>query len=217
MDYEQMSDALAFCGNSLLAPMTQTASVGLDPAFWEAFPGFGSEQVAQASQTCAAWAREFCANCDAAGQDAVTRCAVEYTRLFVGPPRPAAAPWETAYRAAAAGAEAVVGFGQATFEMRELLREAGLQLSNENHQYEDHMGIELLLLSELCRRAAAGGQDAGNASAVAKAAAFAAEHPAAWVGDFRAKAASAAPSGYFVNLLGVISALLGVVVGHNGA
>ena len=217
MDYEQMADALAFCGNSLLAPMTQTANVGLDQAFWEAFPTFGDKGVARAAQSCAMWAAAFGQQCESADQDAVTRCAVEYTRLFVGPPRPAAAPWETAYRAAAAGAETSVGFGQATFEMRELLREAGLRLSNENHQYEDHMGIELLLLSELCRRAAAGGQDAGNASAVAKAAAFAAEHPAAWVGDFRAKAASAAPSGYFVNLLGVISALLGVVVGHNGA
>ena len=217
MDYEQMAEALAFCGNSLLAPMTQTASVGLDPAFWEAFPAFGSERVAQASQTCAAWSRGFCANCDAAGQDAVTRCAVEYTQLFVGPPRPAAAPWETAYRPAAAGADVVVGFGQATFEMRELLREAGLQLFNENHQYEDHMGIELLFLSELCRRAAASGQDAGDASAAAKAAAFAVEHPVVWADGFRAKVASAAPSGYFVNLLGVIIALLRVVAGHNGA
>ncbi len=207
-----MADALAFCGNSLLAPMTQTASVGLDQAFWKAFPAFGSVQVAQASQTCAVWANEFCARCDAAGQDAVTRCAVEYTQLFVGPPRPAAAPWETAYRAAAAGADTAVGFGQATFEMREALREAGLQLSNENHQYEDHMGVELLLLSELCRRAAEGGQAASDAAA-AKAAAFAAEHPAAWVGAFRAKVAAAVPDGYFANLLGVVSALLKVVTG----
>lgn len=206
MDYEQMADALAFCGNSLLAPMTQTANVGLDPAFWEAFPTFGSAQVAQASQACAAWAREFCARCAAVGQDAATRCAVEYTRLFVGPPRPAAAPWETAYRAAAAGADTTVGFGQATFEMRELLRKAGLQLSNENHQYEDHMGIELLLLSELCRRAVSRGQDGA-----AEATAFAAEHPAAWLRDFRAKVTAAAPNGYFANLLGVVEVLLEVL------
>lgn len=134
MDYEQMADALAFCGNSLLAPITQTANVGLDPAFWEAFPTFGDEGVARAVQSCAMWAAAFGRRCESADQDAVTRCAVEYTRLFVGPPRPAAAPWETAYRAAAAGVETSVGFGQATFEMRELLREAGLGLSNENHQ-----------------------------------------------------------------------------------
>lgn len=213
MDYEQMADALAFCGNSLLAPMTQTANVGLDPAFWEAFPAFGSARVAQASQACAVWARGFRERCAAAGQDAVTRCAVEYTQLFVGPSRPAAAPWETAYRATAAGADAAVGFGQATFEMRELLRQAGLQLSNENHQYEDHMGIELLLLSELYRRAAQtadGGSSAvgGVRGTATEAASFAAEHPAMWIGAFRERVAKAAPDGYFVNLLAVIEALL---------
>ncbi len=208
MDYEQMADALAFCGNSLLAPMTQTANVGLDLAFWEAFPTFGSKRMAAATQACAAWASGLPERAAAKGWDAATCCAVEFTQLFVGPPRPAAAPWETAYRAAAAGADAAVGFGQATFEMRELLREADLQLSNENHQYEDHMGIELLLLSELCRRVAAGKQEDAATDAVAKVASYAAAHPAAWVGDFRAKVASAVPDGYFVNLLGVTEALL---------
>ena len=217
MDYEQMADALAFCGNSLLAPMTQTANVGLDPAFWGEFPTFGDEGVACAAQSCAMWAAAFGRRCESADQDAVTRCAVEYTRLFVGPPRPAAAPWETAYRAAAAGAEASVGFGQATFEMRELLREAGLGLSNENHQYEDHMGIELLLLPELFRRAAAADGDAAGAVAVddaaalaRKAASFAAEHPAAWADAFRAKVTEAVPDGYFASLLGMVEALLQV-------
>ena len=37
--------------------------------------------------------------------------------------------------------------------MRERLRALGLELCNENNQYEDHVGIELLYLSELCRRA----------------------------------------------------------------
>ncbi len=211
MDYEQMADALAFCGNSLLAPMTQTANVGLDLAFWEAFPTFGSKRMAAATQACAAWASGLPERAAAKGWDAATCCAVEFTQLFVGPPRPAAAPWETAYRAAAAGADAAVGFGQATFEMRELLREADLQLSNENHQYEDHMGIELLLLSELCRRVGAADEDA-TAEAACKVASFAAEHPAAWISLFRAKVAAAAPDGYFVHLLVVAEALLQVAM-----
>lgn len=207
MDYGQLADALAFCGNSLLVPMTQRMAVGLDPAFWEAFPLFDDEGVADAVQDCAAWAAECERRCDAAGQDAVERCAVEYTRLFVGPPRPAVAPWETAHRAAADGADSTVGFGRATFEMRELLRNAGLQLCNENRQYEDHMGIELLLLSELCRRAAA-----NDGLAAAEASAFAADHPAAWVEGLRSAAAEAVPDGYYAGLLGVAAALLSVVV-----
>ena len=118
-----------------------------------------------------------------------------------------------------------MGFGQATFEMRELLREAGLGLSNENHQYEDHMGIELLLLSELFRRAAAADGDAAAAAdgdaagavavddaaaLVRKAASFAVEHPAAWIDAFRAKVTEAAPDGYFASLLGMVEALLQV-------
>ena len=207
MDYGQLADTLAFCGNSLLAPMTQRTGVGLDPGFWESFPLFGDQGVADAVQDCAVWAAEFERRCQVDGQSAVERCAIEYTRLFVGPPRPAAAPWETAHRAVAVGADSTVGFGQATFEMRELLRNAGLQLCNENRQYEDHMGIELLLLSELCRRAAA-----SDGLAAAEASAFAADHPAAWVEGLRSAAAEAVPDGYYAGLLGVAAALLNVVV-----
>ena len=207
MDYGQLADALAFCGNSLLAPMTQRTGVGLDPGFWESFPLFGDQGVADAVQDCAVWAAEFERRCQADGQSAVERCAIEYTRLFVGPPRPAAAPWETAHRAVADGADSTVGFGQATFEMRELLRNAGLQLCNGNRQYEDHMGIELLLLSELCRRAAA-----SDGLAAAEVSEFAADHPAAWVEGLRSAAAEAVPDGYYAGLLGVAAALLNVVV-----
>ena len=194
-----LADALAFTGNSLLKPMTQTATVGLDPAFWDAFPSLGSEAVAAAAAACGARAAAFAARAEAAGKDAVERCAVEYTKLFVGPPKPAVAPWETMYREGGADA---VGFGQATVEMRALLREAGLELHNENRQYEDHMGIELLYLSELCRRAAAGEAEAGAASA------FVDEHPLSWVEAFRTAVAEAAPEGYFDTLLGLVRELL---------
>ena len=42
-----LSEAYAFIGNSLLKPMTMTSTVGLDPAFWEAFPSFDDEAVAE--------------------------------------------------------------------------------------------------------------------------------------------------------------------------
>ena len=45
---------------------------------------------------------------------------------------------------------ATVGFDQATFEMRVLLRNVGLEVSIENNQYADHVGIELLYTSALC-------------------------------------------------------------------
>ena len=38
IDYLQYGDMLAFIGNSLLKPMTQTQPVGLDPLFWKSLP-----------------------------------------------------------------------------------------------------------------------------------------------------------------------------------
>ena len=189
-DWQNLADAYAFVGNSLLKPMTQTATVGLDPEFWEAFPSFEDAKARAALAACKAYAVAACAKDE---QQALTDVAVEYTRLFVGPPSPVAPPWETMYCAGGTS----VGFGEATFHMRQLLRERGLELSNENHQYEDHMGIELLLLSELCRA-----QDAPAARS------FIAEHPLTWIDAFASKVSEFFPQGYYVALLAHAHALL---------
>ena len=194
-----LSEAYAFIGNSLLKPMTMTSTVGLDPAFWEAFPSFDDEAVAEAVAACARYAEGAVQRAEA-GEDEPQRAAVEYTKLFVGPPSPAAAPWETMYR----GKNVTVGFGQATFEMRELLREAGLEVRNANNQYEDHMGIELLYLSELCRREATG----EGATESADIAAFIEQHPLAWIEPFLDRVSEAAPNGYFAGLLLVAQRVL---------
>ncbi len=199
-EFEALADAYAFLGNSLLRPMSQTAPVGLDAGFWTAFPDFGSEAAAAAARELALWAE---AGSSAAETDRVRDVSVEYTQLFVGPPKPAAPPWETMNRAEGV----TVGFGEPTFQMRQLLSAVGLELSNENRQYEDHMGIELLYLSELCRRAGAGeGEAAGGA--VPDPADFIAEHPLAWIDFFSTRVREAAPDGYFVRLLALTKALL---------
>ena len=197
--WKTLSEAYAFIGNSLLKPMTMTSTVGLDPAFWEAFPSFDDEAVAEAVAACARYAEGAVQRAEA-GEDEPQRAAVEYTKLFVGPPSPAAAPWETMYR----GKNVTVGFGQATFEMRELLREAGLEVRNANNQYEDHMGIELLYLSELCRREATG----EGATESADIAAFIEQHPLAWIEPFLDRVSEAAPNGYFAGLLLVAQRVL---------
>ncbi|WP_080799196.1 TorD/DmsD family molecular chaperone [Arabiibacter massiliensis] len=196
--WKTLSEAYAFIGNSLLKPMTQTPTVGLDPAFWEGFPTF-DEGIAEAVAGCLRYAEAAAERAEAGGDEA-QRCAVEFTRLFVGPPKPAAAPWETMHR----GQDVTVGFGQPTFEMRQLLREAGLEVKNENNQYEDHMGIELLLLSTLCAR-----QDAEpDAEGARKIAEFIDAHPLAWVGKLHARVAEEAPEGYFAALLALEEVLL---------
>lgn len=191
---EPVAAVLAFLGNSLLAPVNQTGPAGLDPKFWDACPDFGSAEVRAALDACA---RNLEARRDVEGGALETSAAVEFARLFVGPPRPAAAPWETAYRTGGK----VVGFGEATFEMRRMLRGAGLDLAEGRNQYEDHFGLELLLLSELVARAARNEGDMKAAEAFAA-------RPLGWVAPFREKVALAAPGGYYAHLLAIAETLL---------
>lgn len=199
-DWGAGAQAFAYLGNALLKPARQIDSSALDAAFWRAFPDFGNTDVAAACEALAARIEQIDAESAAAGSDLVTEVSVEYTRLFVGPPSPAACPWETMYR----GDGAEVGFGLPTFEMRELLRKAGLKLSNENNQYEDHIGIELLYLSVLCRRAAQGDVEPAEVEDYLSA------HPLAWIKDLESAVLEAAPDGYYSCLLAVVDTLLKV-------
>ena len=52
------AEAFAFLGNSLLAPMNQTGTVGLVPEFWQQFPTFDDEEVARALKALEAYAEE---------------------------------------------------------------------------------------------------------------------------------------------------------------
>lgn len=199
------SQLYAFLGNSLLSPMSRTESVGLDPAFWRELGGLLDGALTDSAESLASWAER--ASADAARSEVVQRVSVEFTKLFVGPPKPAAAPWESAN----GPVDSHVGFGEATFAMRERLRALGLELCNENNQYEDHVGIELLYLSELCHRAS---EEASGAACDAAApdaeeiASFVREHPLAWVPRLREKVAASQPEGYFIRLLDVVLALL---------
>lgn len=146
----EYADVFAFLGNSLLKPMSQTQDIGLDPEFWLAFPKFDSDRVAEYIGRCV----EFADGAHVAtsmGKDMVEEVSVEYTKLFIGPPAPAAPPWETMNREEGVS----VGFGQPTIDMQIILRDMGLEVNNANNQYADHIGLELLTLSEMCRRAAA--------------------------------------------------------------
>ena len=74
------------------------------------------------------------------------------------------------------------------------------------------MGIELLYLSELCRRASEEPSGAAACDAAApdaeEIASFIREHPLAWVPRLREKVAASQPEGYFIRLLDVVLALL---------
>ncbi|NPD31878.1 molecular chaperone TorD family protein [Eggerthellaceae bacterium zg-997] len=180
--WKEQAERFAFAGTLLLVPPNQLEDPGLQHPFWDVLAADADQAVAAAASRSRQLAR------DDAARD-VSAIAQEYVRLFMGPPRPAVAPWETMHRGG--GAEGV-GFGAPTYRMRDELRAAGLSFEGSG-QYEDHLGIELLFLSVLCERAAEGGD-------ATEPAAFARRHPGAWVGAFAQKVAQAAPEGLYAQV-----------------
>lgn len=205
-EWTSYAEALAFLGNSLLAPMIQTERVGLEPEFWASFPQFGSKSVADALDALKRYARQAQQNA-ADGEDPVQQASVDYTRLFIGPPRPAAAPWETVYLPETSDTH--VGFGRPTFEMQQLLQDIGLEVSNENNQYADHFGIELLYASVLCMHLAEADGDRDTQEKLeTQLTDFLDAHPRAWVGKLQAAVEAAEPSSYVARLLALVKAVL---------
>jgi len=197
-----LSETYGFIGNSLLKPMNQTATTGLDSNFWESFPrAVDNELVEQGLSKLVAYATEASVLDEA---KAIENASVEFTHLFIGPPSPAAPPWETMNRAE----DVTIGFGRATHEMREKLREAGLELSNENHQYEDHIGIELLYLSAMCSRFASDEPSEEQVSALND---FISERPLSWIANLRQKVEADTPNGY---IDGLVTLAEGILVGN---
>lgn len=192
---EKLSQAFAFLGNSLLAPMTQTGDYGLDPEFWDTFPIFGDKGTADAVKSMRIFAERM-QGLVSNGTDVVHELSVEYTRLFVGPPTPAAAPWESFYVAPGI----TVGYGQPAIEMQRILAGMGLEIGGGRNQYPDHMGIELLCLAEMAAR--------GDSSCART---FAAEKPGGWISAFHHAVCAWAPGSYYDELLSLASALLGAL------
>lgn len=220
-DWQSASELYAFLGNSLLDPMNRTETVGLDVDFWIAISEMFEGSLETEAMALASWANGHARE---NREHVVREVSVEFTHLFVGPPKPAAAPWESAY----GNVESHVGFGAATHEMRDIMRDMGLSLQNESNQYEDHIGIELLIASEMCRRIASGSSygfaggvvkeidapsqcgDSGDDDVIdaVRFAEYAVEHPLRWIGKMRARVSAEAPDGYFARVLGLAEATL---------
>lgn len=193
----ELAQAVAFLGNSLLRPMSQTGDYGLNPAFWESFPIFNDAETKAASRRMADYVGEL-QRASENTDEAITRVSVEFTKLFVGPPSPKVNPWETYY----VTENAKTGYGQPAIEVNMLLKSMGLKIGGEGNQFPDHMGIELLCLSELLLRASE------DNAAISMAVRFCKERPLAWMEQFRAALSEEAPDGYFDHLTNIAECLL---------
>jgi TorA maturation chaperone TorD len=68
----------------------------------------------------------------------------DYTRLFIGPGKVIAAPWESVYFN-----EERLTFQEQTLEVRNWYRRFGLETEKIYREPDDHIGLELLFLSQL--------------------------------------------------------------------
>ena len=117
--------------------MSDESSAGLDSEFWH---GFHLEAANEhMKHALAGLLRVTESLAPLPHVDAVLTVAAEYTRLFIGPSTPPAPLWESLYREGDGYL-----FEQPTFDMEQILREHGLALDEGTHQFEDHLGIELL-------------------------------------------------------------------------
>jgi TorA maturation chaperone TorD len=185
-----------FFGNSLLKVMTAETAMGLNPAFWKEFPlePEADEHIATALSALITCTQSLADKTDAA--KALERVGVEYTRLFVGPGKPAAPPWETLYREGG-----TVLFGQPTFEMKKLLAQEGIRASRDSHQFEDHIGFELLYLG---MRSADYAENPPSSAAVTELQPFIKAHPLSFIEQLHAKAREAATIGFYPALIELI-------------
>ena len=193
------SEWYSFFGNSFLAPMFPEGAMGLKPRFWEEFPFAFHDKTREGLQDLQAVLKRYE---KVTIHDALQDINVAYAKLFIGPPRPAAPPWETAYRAKA---DNVVLFGRATVEMNDRLRKAGLAINTDKHQLTDHIGLELLYLAAQSDRFATGEPSLPD---VRELRLFIEENLLSWIGSFTEAVVGSDTSGYYAGLAKTIWGVL---------
>lgn len=118
-----------------------------------------------------------------------------YNRLFVGPSRLVAPPWESVYRS-----EDGLLFQQATLEVRGLYRKAGLSVPNRGREADDHISFELDYMAHLCSM-----QMEGDADARSEQGSFLNEHLLAWLPEFAGRISG---SGFYEVVANVLIAFV---------
>lgn len=137
----------------------------------------------------------------ASEEDALDRLKGDYVRLFIGPSRLPAPPWESVY---------VTGerllFQQSTLDVREAYRFAGYQSTGYPHAADDHLATELGFMRALAldsERACASGDGERLAVLLSRQIMFLSEHINAWVPRFADEISATRPrvAGDFYRLL----------------
>ncbi|TDA70258.1 MAG: cytoplasmic chaperone TorD [Clostridia bacterium] len=89
-------------------------------------------------------------------EEAVRGLRQDYTRLFMGPGRVLAPPWESVYRT-----EERLLFREPAMQVRNFYRRHGLEVPRLNQEPDDHFGLELAFMAVLAERTAGALEKAG--------------------------------------------------------
>lgn len=87
--------------------------------------------------------QEFLRTWNANDFDAIRR---DYMRLFIGPNRLPAPPWESVY----CNEERLL-FDEQTLQVRLLYRQFGMTIPTDDNEPEDHFGLEMMFVAHLCQ------------------------------------------------------------------
>lgn len=111
----------------------------------------------------------------------------EYTRLFIGPGKLPAPPYESVYRQDVPELELGLVMGRSTVDARRRYAEAGLHLSPDFTDLPDHVAVELEFMYFLCAKEAEAWQAEDRETALRHQSAqyaFLGEHLVQWIPSF---------------------------------
>ena len=130
----------------------------------------------------------------------------EYMRLFVGPDKLVAPPWESVYR----GEDAML-FQEVTLEVREIYRGYGLLPEGYPHVADDSLALELAFMEKLAGRAVEdlhGGDEEGLDRLLEGCGDFLEKHLLRWVPKFLERMQKASTQYLYPQLCVVLDAFL---------
>jgi TorA maturation chaperone TorD len=130
----------------------------------------------------------------------------DYTRMFIGPGKVPAPPWESIYRDADH-----LYFSQETQEVRNTYRKYNLLPKDLGHQPDDHLGLELDFLHKLCemaREKAKSADETGLMEILNDQKAFLDEHLLKWVPDWTRDVVKSAETDFYKGMAQLLEAYL---------
>lgn len=139
--------------------------------------GTANDRGRQGAELLANWARQKRAQPDNRDYEAEVE---DYTRLFEGPGRLLAPPWESVHLSASG-----LTFQEQTLAVRRWYRRYGLESLKIHNEPDDHIGLELSFLAYLMNQTVAAleaGDAAGADSFVDAQRWFISEHLGRWIG-----------------------------------